>query len=278
MWQQVRRMTRRDLLALACAIALLPAIPAGASAEEIKIGGTGAALGTMRLIVKEYGAKHPQVRITIVPNLGSGGGIKAVLAGAIDLAMTSRTLKEVERQLGAVESEYARTPLVFAVAAKSPVNAITREELADIYAGARTKWPDGTPIRVILRPASDIDSDMVKSISPEMRRGVSTAEERPGIRIALNDQMAADDLERISGAVGPSALSLIVSEKRALKALRLDGVQPALQNVANPAYPYFKRLLFVTGSKRSATVEEFIAFVNSSSGNKILRANGHWLP
>ena len=69
-----------------------------------------------------------------------------------------------------------------------------------------------------------------------------------------------------------------MSEKRALRALKLDGKEPTLTNLASGAYPYHKRLFLVTGAKRSAAVERFIAFVRSPAGRKILAGSGHWVP
>jgi phosphate transport system substrate-binding protein len=260
------------------ALALLLGLSGGAAAEEFKIGGTGAALGTMQLLAEEFTARNPDIRFKIVPGLGSGGAITAVAAGAIGLAVTSRPMDESERKLGAVEMEYARTPFVFAVSTRSRVTAITSGELADIYAGKMVTWADGSPVRIVLRPASDIDTEMVKNISPQIRRGLVAAEARPGVRISVNDQDAAYDLEKIPGAIGPSSLALIVSEKRALRALKLDGREPTPMNAASGAYPYYKRLFLVTGAKRSAVVERLVAFVQSSAGRKILASNGQWIP
>lgn len=232
----------------------------------------------MQLLAEAFAAGNPHIRITTVPSLGSSGSIKALIAGAIGLAVTSRPLTESERKLGAVEMEYARTPFVFAVATKSRVSAITSGELADIYAGRMLTWADGSPVRIVLRPASDIDTEMVKNISPEIRHGLAAAETRPGVHFAVNDQDAADDLERIPGAIGPSSLALIVSEKRALRALKLDGREPTPMNAASGAYPHYKRLFLVTGAKRPAAVERFVAFVQSPAGRKILAANGQWIP
>ena len=260
------------------ALALLLGFSDAAASEEVKIGGTGAALRTMQLLADEFAARHPDVRVTIAPSLGSGGGIRAVLAGAIGLAVTSRSMDESERKLGAVETEYARTPFVFAVSTKSRVSAITSVELADIYTGKTATWTDGTPVRVVLRPPSDIDTEMVKRLSPEIGRGLLEAEARRNVQYSLNDQDAADDLERITGAIGPSSLAVILSEKRALRALKLDGRAPTLANLASGAYPNYKRLFFVTGAQRSAAVERFIAFVQSPAGRTILARNGHWIP
>ncbi|MDO8595105.1 MAG: substrate-binding domain-containing protein [Sulfuricaulis sp.] len=260
------------------ALALLLGFSGGAAAEELKIGGSGAALGTMQLLAAEFTATNPDIRVTTVPSLGSGGSIKAVLAGAIGLAVTSRAMNESERKLGAVEIEYARTPFVFAVSTKSRVTAITSGELADIYAGRMVTWADGSPVRIVLRPASDIDSEMVKNISPAIRRGLAAAEARPGVQFSVNDQDAANDLEKIPGAIGPSSLALIVSEKRALRALKLDGREPTPLNAASGAYPYYKHLFFVTGAKRAPAAERFVAFVQSPAGRKILATNGQWIP
>jgi phosphate transport system substrate-binding protein len=49
-------------------------------------------------------------------------------------------------------------------------------------------------------------------------------------------------------------------------------------NAASGIYPYYKRLFLVTGAKRPAGVERFIAFVQSPEGRKILVNNGQWIP
>jgi len=248
------------------------------AAEEIRIGGTGAALGTMRLLAQTFSQSNPGVEVTLVGNLGSAGAIKAVSGGAISLGVSSRPLNDGERRMGALQLEYARTPFVFAVSAKSAVKAITRQELAEIYSGRMAKWPDGSAVRVVLRPASDIDTATVKGVSPELGRGVAAAEKRPGVQFSVTDQDAASDLERIPGAIGPSSLALIVSEQRALRALALDGVEPTPANAATKAYPLYKQLFFITGAKTPPTVERFIAFVRSPAGRRILADNGHWVP
>ena len=262
----------------AFALAILLGFGGAAANEGFKIGGSGAALGTIRLLANEFKVGNPDIAISTLPSLGSGGSIKAVLDEAIGLAVTSRPLDEAERKRGAVETEYARTPFVFAVSAQSSVTAITLTELADIYAGKMVAWADGSPVRIVLRPVSDIDTEIVKNMSADMRRALPAAYARAGVRFSVSDQDAANDLERIAGAIGPSTLALIVSEKRALRALTLDGMAPTPMNAAAGAYPYYKRLFFVTGARRPPAVERFMAFVQSPAGRKILVGNGHWIP
>ena len=132
---------------------LMPLDAAAADApQEIVIGGTGAALGAMKVLGNAFTATDPAARVRVVPSLGSGGGIKALAAGAIQVAVTSRPLTDEERAKGLVECEVIRTPFVFAVHDKAPATRASLAELAEIYAGTRATWKDGTKTRPILRP------------------------------------------------------------------------------------------------------------------------------
>jgi len=252
--------------------------PAWSQAEEIMIGGTGGALATMKLLGDAYSKNHPETKIIVLPSLGSGGGIKAVIAGAIQVAVSSRPIKDSETSLGASAFEYARTPFVFVVPLKSKTQAITSADLVDIYSGTRDRWPDGTRIRLVLRPVGDSDSDMVKSISPEVKQAKLRAEKRPGMLFAVTDQEAADNIEKIAGAFGTSTLAQLVSEQRALRPLRFNGVEPSAQTVADGRYPYFKPLFIVTSPKSPASAQLFAEFVRSAAGREILARTGHALP
>jgi phosphate transport system substrate-binding protein len=267
---------RRRLWLAAWAFFALSAT-AGAQAQEIKIGGTGAALGTMQLLVQAYAKTHPETKFSVLPSMGSGGGIKAVLAGAIQLGVSSRPLGESESGAGAVAVEYASTPLVFATATASKVAGLTSQNLVDFYAGKDEAWPDGTKVRLMLRPIGDSDSETIKTLSPSMRAAVSAAEQRKGMAFTVTDQEAATAIEKVPGALGPTTLALLQSEKRALKALALDGVVPSAQTLANGSYPLHKQLLIVTGPKTPPEAHAFAAFVLSVAGRQVLQQTGHWV-
>ena len=246
-------------------------------AQEIKIGGTGASLGTMQVLAQAYAKTQADAKITVLPSMGSGGGIKAVLAGAIQIGVSSRPLSEAESKAGAVAIEYGRTPFVFATTAASKATGITTQNLADFYAGKVDQWPDGSKLRLVLRPIGDSDSELIKAMSPAMREAKSAAEQRKGMVFTVTDQDTASSIEKVPGALGPSTLALMLSEERALKALTLDGVVPSAENIANGRYPLFKQLLIVTGPKTPPEAQAFVSFVRSGAGREILAQTGHWV-
>ncbi|MEY2687203.1 MAG: hypothetical protein RL375_1401 [Pseudomonadota bacterium] len=261
---------------LAAGLLALSPVPAVAQpAAEIRVGGSGAAQGTMNLLAQAYTRAQPGMRVTVLPGLDSGGGIKALLAGALHLAVSARDLTSAESQAGAVAVELGRTPVVWATAAGHVVPGLTTQQLVDIYAGSRAVWPDGSKLRLVLRPSTD--SEVLRQLSSAMRDALAIAEQRKGTVVALTDQEAARDIESIPGALGPTTLALILSENRALQALALDGVMPTAQTIAAGTYPLHIGLSVVTGPATSAQAQEFVAFLRSPQAAEILQRTGHWL-
>ncbi|WP_206454141.1 substrate-binding domain-containing protein [Aurantimonas marina] len=246
-----------------------------AQAETVRIGGTGGALGGMRLLGASFMKEHPATQIEVLPSLGSSGGIKALLAGAVDIAVSSRALKDEERTAGATSRLYARTPLAVVTSPDAPIAEITPGELAAIYAGETTRWPDGTIIRLVLRPASETDIQLLRQLSPGMERAVDVAFGRPGLVSATNDQDNAEALERLPGAIGLIAIGQIATEGRRLKVLSLDGVMPTAVLAAQADYDFVKDLHLVTKSDTTTPAMAFVAFVNSAEGQNILANTGH---
>ncbi|MBT3066974.1 substrate-binding domain-containing protein [Rhodoferax sp. U11-2br] len=249
-------------------------------ADKLTIGGTGNALGTARLLAEAYTRRNPADQITVLPSLGSSGAIKASAAGKLDLGLSSRPLKDDELAAGLLATEYARSPTVFAVAAHTRIGGVSVTQMAQLYAGQLSTWPDGTPARPIIRQAGDDNTLQIKKLSPAMDSALTLAEQRPGLPTAFTDQETVDKIESIPGAVGVTTVALIQSEGRRLRALQLDGVEPTEANCKSGAYPtaLVKRFYLVTSTTPGAGVQRFIQFIGSAEGTTILKQTGHWTP
>jgi len=241
----------------------------------ITVGGTGCALGGVKRVAEAFQRQNPGVVITIIPSLGSGGGSKAVLAGAVDLALSARPLVDVEQAHGARALVYARTPFIFATSGRATFPSLTLRQVASIYAGEMQQYPDGTTLRLVLRPATDTDMTILKRMSPDMERAVEQALSRNGLLSAVTDQANAELLSKLSGAFGAITLAQILSENRPLKPIPLDGVVPSLANLASGAYPFAKTFYAVTAPRSSADAKRFLNYLVSPAGSKILERYGH---
>ncbi len=255
--------------------ALLASAIAPAAAEELKIGGAGTVLGTVREIGDAYTKANPEVKVTVLPSLGAVGGVSALLSGAVDIALATRVLTEAERIKEVVPIEIARIPFVFAVATSNQASSVTSQQLLEIYQGRLTAWPDGSRLRLVLRPPSVSDTIFLKELSPQWKKAMDDLEARPGMLVVATAQEAADRVEKTPGAVTTSTINLIVTEKRAMKALRINGVEPNAKTVADGSYPYYKPVFLVTLPKPSPSVQKFVTFARSKTGRDILVRTGH---
>ena len=269
---------RRTVLVAAAALVAAGRAPSAraSKAQPVRIGGTGGAIGTVRALAEAQRRRDPAAaELQLLPNLGTSGGIAAVLEGAADIALAARLPTDAERAAGARHTPYARTPFAFATrAGGAAVRAVALDDVARIYAGELAEWPGGAPIRVVRRPASDSDTLTLEAVSPAMARAVTAAQRRPGLVTAGTDQDNADALEAVHGSFGAITLAQFLSEGRKLALFALDGVEPTPDAVAAGRYPLSKTFCFVTRSEPAPEAAAFMAFVAGPEGGAVLAGLG----
>ncbi len=265
----VCRLTAAALIVIAAG--LLP----GQAAETLRIGGTGSALGGIQRLADAFASQHPDFNVIVLPSLGSGGGIKALIAGNIELCVSARPLNVDETAAGLVEREYARTPLVFATRADTVTDGVTLVQVAGAYQGDITTWPNGSRLRLVMRPAGEADTAFLRTLSPEMDKAIDTAISRDDLFVAINDQDNAKALEDIRGSLGVISVGQMLSENRTLKALALSGKAGTVEALRDGSYPHAKHLYVMLGPEPSPAATAFVAFVNSAEGGRLLTEAGY---
>lgn len=266
-----------SVMALAWALAAGLANPLNsAQAETLTVGGTGSATPVVEQIAQAYRSLKPDVTVRVIhPPMGSNAAIRAVLAGAIDLAAPGRPLADTEKAQGGQEWELGRTPFVVVTSQKQPHPGFTFEELAAIYSGKVTVWADGSPIRLVLRSPMESDTLVLRRLSPVMDAAVAAALARPGMLVAANDLENVDLLEKTPGSLGTTNLSLTQSRNHKLQALPINGTAPTLAAMAQGTYPYVKSLFITRGPTLSPTAQDFLEFVLSASGREAIERIGY---
>ena len=244
--------------------------------ETLTVGGTGSAMPLVGQFAQAYGSLEPNVKVRVVdPPLGSNGAIRAVLAGAVDLAVLGKPLTEAEKAQGCQDWELGRTPFLVVTERKLPLPGFTVEQLAAIYSGKMTTWSDGSPIRLVVRNLFESDTLILRKMSPGMDRAVDVALARPGMLVAANDLENIDLLERTPDSLGTSNLALVQAQNRKLNALPIDGKEPTLAALRQGTYPYSKSIYLARGPRLSPVAQGFLEFILSASGKEILDRAGY---
>ncbi|MEJ0016968.1 MAG: substrate-binding domain-containing protein [Acetobacteraceae bacterium] len=266
---------RRAALAALAAGLLIPARRARADPMLLRIGGTGMALATMRQIGDLFVATNADVEIRILPSLGTSGGLAAVAAGPIDLALSARDLADADRTKGLQGFAYARTPIAFVTHTDVGMQEISLDGVARILAGQTTAWPNSTPVRLIRREPSDADWTMLRGVSAAMADAVRIALARPGLLTVATDQDNADSIERLPGSFGAMTIGQINAEARRVKPLVLDRVPPTVEALAAGRYPLSRTLTIVWREQHRQHVARFLAALRGPEASALLMRLGH---
>lgn len=265
----MKKASYRRLIAL-----LLLALVAGtARAGALSVGGTGSAAPIVRLLFEEFLKQAPDARLNqIAPPLGSGSAVKALAAGRIDLAVIGRVLKPAEAAQVGQQFALATTAFVLASSDAPHSGGFTVDQLARIYEGQLLTWPDGSPIRLILRARFESDTQVLREMSPAMAKAVDAASLRPGMVTADNDLDTLRLLARTPGSLGPTTVGLLTTSNTRLVILPINGVAPSLANLMNGSYPWRKTLTVVLPQQPGELAERFATFLRSAAASRLLQA------
>jgi phosphate transport system substrate-binding protein len=252
-------------------LGLLVVLPGMAAEAMVQVGGTGSATPVLEALGKAYGRKVPEVRIrALLPPLGSAAARRAVMAGAIDLALSGTPLAPADRERGGRDWELGRSAFVLVTRDAGRLDNIATGQLAEIYSGKVSSWADGTPIRLVLREPRETDNLILSGLSPTMAGAVKVALSRKGLPVAANDLDNMALLEKTPGALGTANAALLTGLRSSLRPVSLNGVAPTLANLERGLYPHAKSLFVIRGPAISPPAQGFLDFMLSAEGRRIL--------
>jgi phosphate transport system substrate-binding protein len=262
---------------IAVGIALLLGISAGsAGADVLRTGGPGGVTQMLQQMGAAFSQHEPGTKLMVIPNLGSGGAIAGVADGLLDFAVSGRPLSSEEaKSLTAIV--LASTPFGLASSQPNPGN-IKSVDIAAFFQNVRSVWPDGTPVRIVLRSPSEVDAILLANTFPNMAAAIEQLRSHTEIPVVATDQDNVLLAEKMAGSLTAVTLTQVVTEKRRLHFVAIDGVDPTLENFERGIYPYRKNFYFVFADSKKPAVERLIAFLRSPEGEKLLRETGNLAP
>lgn len=105
---------------------------------EIKIEGSTSVAPLMMKLAEEYEKINTNAKISVTAT-DSSKGLTRAMAGECDFGMSSRDLKDYEKELLDYES-IARDKIVVIVDKNNPIDNISLDELKQIYTGSIKNW------------------------------------------------------------------------------------------------------------------------------------------
>ncbi len=244
------------------------------SSNKIYIKGSFTVYMLAREWASVYMELHPGVAV-YAEGGGSSLGFNGLLEGSVDIAMASRLIRSDEAKLFA--DKYNSIGLSFLVAKdalsiyvnhNNPVFNITLEQLRKIFTGEITNWKTvgglDEPIQVVIRPNTSGTHVYFKEYILENSQYTDEA-------VILPNHKAIIDYVKSNGsAIGFGALTANGSVKHC----RINGVAATEENVRNHMYPISRYLYLYTVNTPTGEVKNFIDWVISPAGQKIVAEVG----
>ena len=204
---------------------------------------------------------------------GTSYGLGALMVDRCDIAAASReaTTNEVElaHERGVALNDYVIGTYSVAVIVNinSPVGSLTKDQVRDIFTGTADSWKQvgfaDTPIHVHIRdPISGTYLGFQELAMDKKPYAMH-------VKTFTNYMSIVQAVARDPDAIGYCSVEL--ARRPGIRPVFVGGVPPTADLVNKGSYPYARVLRFYTSkAKESSTAAEFIRFVESAEGQKIL--------
>lgn len=239
-------------------------------AEDIRIDGSTTVLPIAQKAAEVFMKKNPNVKI-YVSGSGSGTGIKALIDNTTHIATSSREAKDKEiaagKEKGVVLTSHtvALDGIVPVVHPSMKINDITLEQLRDIYTGKIKSWKElGGPNRPISVVSRDTSSGTYEVWEEKVLKGDKV---RPDALLVASNGQAVQTVAQNRYAIGYIGIGYI---DKSIKVLKVNGLTASAQNIRDGSWPIARPLFMYTNGKPSGMIENFINFVLSKEGQKIV--------
>lgn len=284
---------RRSLAVLAsltiAAVALAgcgrPSGPAGGEgrAQTIRMIGSTTVLPLGERWQEEFNKQHPEIDIAVSGG-GSGTGIRALISGTAEIAMSSREIKQAEVEqaraagVSPVEHTVAYDGIAVVVNPANPLRDISLEELSDIYAGVVRDWSAlGAPglgeIQLISRDSASGTYEVFKEIVVTLKNSQKSRDYAPEALKQTSNQAILTLVSRTKGAIGYIGLGYVDGSVKLLPVSagnEGEAVLPAAEPVKDGSYPIARKLYLYTNGDPSGPTKELLDWIRGDEGQAVV--------
>lgn len=276
-------MFKKFLLILAALALTASAFAAQGGRNSIQIKGSDTMVNLGQAWAEAFNRIHPTVNVAVTGG-GSGTGIAALINGTCNVCETSRTIEPKEMKIAQAKGIVPNQEIVgldgIAVVAhpKNPVKNLTMDSLRDIFMGTITNWSQvGGANKQIVILSREVNSGTHMFFKEHvLRRGVAKGPEEfsPEALLMPSSQAIADEVAQNENAIGYYGMGYISPAQKTIAVAKNLGalfIEPTVGNVKSNAYPISRPLYLYTNGKPEGIIKDFIDFVYSEEGQKIVK-------
>ncbi len=248
---------------------------------QIKIVGSETIYPLLKLEVEEFSKKNNSYKINISGG-GSNVGIKSLLNGTTDIAMSSRKLTDVEIEefrksnKNIIIKKIAFDALSVIVNKTNKVRNLTKQNLKDIFTGKIDNWKNlGGANCEILICSRESSSGSYEYFKEKVLDGEGYSSK------ILKTKISQAIIQLVSlkpGAIGYVGIAQIRPTIQPVSIVLDDSfnfIYPSISNLSQDKYPLKRPLFLIYERKNSLKLTKMLKFIESSKGQEIISIVGY---
>lgn len=259
----------KKIFAVICVMILAFSATAVFAAETVSTDGSTSMEKVIGALGEAFSEANADINFTYNPT-GSGSGIRAVSEGRCDIGLSSRALKDTEKDEGLTETVLAYDGIAIIINPENPIEDLTLEQIAAIYTGEITNWKDlgGNDSEIVLigREAGSGTRDGFESITDTTDKCVYRQE-----LTSTGDVITT--VAQNPNAIGYSSLAAV---KKTVKVVRVNGVEPSEESIIDGSYAIQRPFMLITRTDTalSEAAQKFFDYAFSDEAAEIISAAG----
>jgi len=266
----------------------LSACGGGEPRQVIQNKGSDTLVNVAQAWAEAYQLVKPDV-VVAVSGGGSGTGIAALINGTVDIANSSRSIKDKEIELAKsngqdpVQHIVGYDALAVFIHPDNPIDEMTNDQLAQIYAdgGTYTKWTDlGVEV-------PGCENQEIVVVSRQNNSGTyayfrEAVLDKQDFRLGTRDMHGSKDVvdlvEHTPCAIGYSGLAYANDTvKMPCIAPQIGSacVHPTVATASDGSYPIARPLFMYTNGEPTGFVGDYLNWIKSDEGQCIILNKGY---
>ena len=236
-------------------------LPGVARAADISINGSTTVLPIMQKVAERYMAEHPDAKLALSGG-GSGNGIKALIDGLADVAMSSREIKSGEvdqakaKGVDPKQIAVAVDAIVPVVHPDNKVGELSLDELRGIYMGSITNWKDvgGADARIVV-VSRDTSSGTYETWETMVMKGERVA---PSALLQASNGAVVQAVSKNPNAIGYIGIGYL---DESTKGLQVNGKTATAATALSREWPLSRDLYIYTNGAPVGEVKGLVDYI-----------------
>jgi len=235
----------------------------------LTIAGAGGTASLLKYLANSYSKEHRDIDFEFLSGSSSGGAVKGVVEGTLDLGTMSRLPKDSELEEGIQYLAFGSDQIAIVTSPDLLITGLTSQQIKDIFLGKTTNWAEvGGPdfaINVFVRDEEESSTQVLRD------RLFGDEPFAAAAVVFTSEGEMRDGLSNATNTVAFLSYGSMRLNNMNVHALLIDGQDPA--NLSSD-YPYCRPLGVVYMSSSAAKMQAFLDFIISPEAQALLAEQG----